>query len=201
MSAAGMLRRRVLVLLGKTIGTLAIVAVLATSCKPAQGNPPDGGYAAPTETVGLAAAKPCHARHVDETDPQAWLPDPHCTPGAINPAVTVGQLCPVANTRQWRTDTSALKKDQLAHQYDYVDSTGPHTVIAADSEEDHLISLELGGSPTAKTNLWPQPRRSPNEKDKVEGAAHAAGTAGNRGELDRVRQAPKREVLATVGSL
>jgi hypothetical protein len=27
----------------------------------------------------------------------------------------------------------------------------------ADYEEDHLVPLELGGSPTATTNLWPEP--------------------------------------------
>ena len=29
----------------------------------------------------------CHAIHVNESDPQAYLPDPNCTPGVIDPAV------------------------------------------------------------------------------------------------------------------
>ena len=29
--------------------------------------------------------------------------------------------------------------------------------MLADYEEDHLISLELGGSPTSAKNLWPEP--------------------------------------------
>jgi hypothetical protein len=37
-----------------------------------------------------------------------------------------------------------------------------------DYEEDHLIPLEVGGSPTDPKNLWPQPQASPNPKDKIE---------------------------------
>jgi hypothetical protein len=38
-------------------------------------------------------------------------------------------------------------------------------------EEDHLISLDLGGSPTDPRNLWPQPyspKPGAREKDVVE---------------------------------
>ena len=48
--------------------------------------------------------------------------------------------------------TTALKIKQLATRYSYQGST-----LTKDYEEDHLISLELGGSPTAEANLWPQP--------------------------------------------
>jgi hypothetical protein len=41
-------------------------------------------------------------------------------------------------------------------------------------EEDHLIPLELGGSPSSPQNLWPEPGASPNPKDAVEDAANAA---------------------------
>jgi hypothetical protein len=176
-----MRKKEVLVLLGKTIGMLAIVAVLATGCKSAQGNPSDGGYAAPTETVGLATAKPCHARHVDETDPQAWLPDPHCTPGKANPAVTLGQICPGLSGKFPRPPTAytnQLKDHQLRNEYDYVDTVGSHTYTAETTEEDHLISRALGGDLSAKENLWPEPHASYNEKDKVEAAAHAAVCRG-----------------------
>jgi hypothetical protein len=42
--------------------------------------------------------------------------------------------------------------------------TGP----ASAYEEDHLIPIGLGGSPTDPRNLWPQPGSSPNPKDRVE---------------------------------
>jgi len=41
-----------------------------------------------------------------------------------------------------------------------------------DYEEDHLISLELGGSPSDPKNLWPEPGRSPNPKDLIENLCH-----------------------------
>lgn len=128
--------------------------------------------------VGTTAGKTCHARHEIPSDPQAWLPDPTCTPGKANPAVTLGQLCPVAHTKQWRPPvayTNRLKREQLA-QYDYTSGGMPPDPppTPETTEEDHLISLELGGDPTAPENLWPEPHSSPNEKDRVESAAHAA---------------------------
>jgi hypothetical protein len=50
--------------------------------------------------------------------------------------------------------------------YGFTDAVTAH-------EEDHLISLELGGSPTDPANLWAEPHASPNEKDKVENYLHA----------------------------
>jgi hypothetical protein len=46
--------------------------------------------------------------------------------------------------------TAALKKKQLA-EWGYPDKQ------TVDYEEDHLISLELGGDDSAEANLWPQP--------------------------------------------
>ena len=42
-----------------------------------------------------------------------------------------------------------------------------------DYQEDHFISLELGGANDA-ANLWPEYAPTPNPKDKVENALHAA---------------------------
>jgi hypothetical protein len=38
----------------------------------------------------------------------------------------------------------------------------------SDYQEDHLISLELGGSPSDPRNLWPQPRPWADRVDTVE---------------------------------
>jgi hypothetical protein len=46
-------------------------------------------------------------------------------------------------------------------------------------EEDHFVPLELGGSPTAVTNLWPEPGATPNPKDAVEDAARRAVCDGS----------------------
>lgn len=163
---------------GRALLASAILAATITACGPVH---PDSTHEASLPMATSTSAKPCHARHINQADPQAWLPDATCTPGAINPAVTLGQLCPVAHTAKWRPPTSytnKLKATQLASKYDYVDSAGPHQFTAPETEEDHLISLELGGSPTAVSNLWPEPHASLNEKDKVESSAHAAICAG-----------------------
>jgi hypothetical protein len=66
--------------------------------------------------------------------------------------------------------TDALKRRQMV-QYGL---TGPRSTY----EEDHLIPLELGGSPTDPHNLWPEPERSPNPKDNVESLANHAVCSG-----------------------
>lgn len=87
----------------------------------------------------------------------ADLPDPAMTPGATNPAVTqstIGQtICTPGWTKTIRPPvsyTNKLKAQQMP-AYGFPAGTDPSTV-----EEDHLISIELGGSPTNARNLWPQ---------------------------------------------
>jgi hypothetical protein len=160
------------------VGLLA-VGLLATGC---QGDKPgvSPGNSVSALKPGVSSTKTCHAIHYVESDPQAWLPDPKCSPGAVNPAVTLGMLCPIAHTSQWRPPasyTNNLKIRQLA-QYDYVDSQGDHSQTRTSTEEDHIVSLELGGAPQDPANLWPEPHQSWNEKDSVESAAHDAVCRG-----------------------
>jgi hypothetical protein len=61
--------------------------------------------------------------------------------------------------------TKALKKQQLA-EWDYADQDPSHY------EEDHLISLELGGAPYSKKNLWPEPWPQAHKSDPRENAWH-----------------------------
>jgi len=42
------------------------------------------------------------------------------------------------------------------------------TGTLADFQEDHLISLELGGDPTDPHNLWPEPIKRATEVDRIE---------------------------------
>jgi hypothetical protein len=89
---------------------------------------------------------------------QGALPDPARTPGAINPAVTQETIVSTICVRGWtrtvrppREYTSALKRQQI-RDFGYADRK------MGDFEEDHLIPLDLGGSPTDSRNLWPEPR-------------------------------------------
>ena len=86
------------------------------------------------------------------------LPDANLTPGAIDPSVTAQNLhdtvCVKGYTARVRPEkemTNRLKRAQM-RQYRYTDANPQHY------EEDHLIPLNIGGSPTDPKNLWPQPR-------------------------------------------
>jgi len=122
--------------------------------------------------ISLSSAK-CHATQVNASDPQAVLPDPNCTPGEIDPSVTQDNLsstiCHAGYTQTVRPPvsyTNNLKKQQII-DYGYQDTN------MKDYEEDHFISLELGGGPKDPQNLWPEPHPSFNEKDTVENYLHS----------------------------
>ncbi len=100
------------------------------------------------------------------------LPNPSCTPGAIDSKVTQDNIyqtiCVKGYTKTVRPPvsyTNKLKMQQIK-AYGYTDKN------PRNYEEDHLISLELGGNPTDPKNLWPEPGASPNPKDKIENLCH-----------------------------
>jgi hypothetical protein len=107
----------------------------------------------------------------------AVLPNRGRTPGAVNPSVSqanIGQTICVsgwtATVRPPASVTTGLKVAQLASGYTYKGDTA-----TADYEEDHLISLEIGGAPAAEANLWPEPYNAPEGarvKDVVENKLH-----------------------------
>jgi hypothetical protein len=84
------------------------------------------------------------------------LPDPRCTPGAINPQVTqvtiASTICSPGYTASIRPPESVTEPEKVgsADAYGYMGSL--HT-----AEYDHLISLELGGDPNDPANLWVEP--------------------------------------------
>lgn len=89
--------------------------------------------------------------------PEGILPNPTITPGAINPEVTQANIATTICKSGWTATirppssyTTALKKRQI-DQYGFTDKT------LGSYEEDHLISLQLGGDPVNSKNLWPQP--------------------------------------------
>ncbi len=127
--------------------------------------------------VSITSSK-CHAVQIDVLDLQAYLPDSNCTPGVIDPLVTQDNIdttiCHSGYTKTVRPSasyTNSLKKQQII-DYGYQDTN------MSIYEEDHLISLELGGSPKDPKNLWPEPGHSFNEKDKVENYLHSQICSG-----------------------
>jgi hypothetical protein len=89
------------------------------------------------------------------------------SPGVINPDVTQANIDSTICLRGWTKTirpptsyTNALKQKQM-REYGVGGSL-------SDYQEDHLISLELGGHPTDPRNLWPEPYPRASEVDSIE---------------------------------
>jgi hypothetical protein len=89
------------------------------------------------------------------------------TPGVLNPAVTPATIRATICRHGWTKTvrppveyTDRLKAVGL-RQYRL---RGPPSAY----QEDHLISLELGGNPTDPRNLWPEPYPRAAEVDRIE---------------------------------
>jgi hypothetical protein len=95
------------------------------------------------------------------------LADPARTPGVLNPNVTQANIRSTICRHGWTATirppvsyTNALKVKQMRQ---YGETGSP-----SDYQEDHLISLEMGGSPTDPRNLWPEPYPRASEMDQIE---------------------------------
>jgi hypothetical protein len=126
--------------------------------------------------VGLAAYA-FSAFHHGGSSVAVVLPDPMLAPGVVNPAVTQANIDKTICVRGWTKTvrpptsyTSALKVQQM-REYNL---KGP----PSDYQEDHLISLEMGGSPTDPRNLWPEPYPRAAVVDKIENELNAKICSG-----------------------
>lgn len=149
----------------RIVAAVVAVVAFAAGCGVASADVPVGPGPNPDYTVQPQPAPgSCHYRTAADG---STLPDPLCTPGATNPAVTPDTLystvCKQGYAASIRPpkDVSAAEKRSNAAAYDYQGSL-------ADTEYDHLIPLALGGDPNDPRNLWVEPGASPNPKDDVE---------------------------------
>jgi hypothetical protein len=108
----------------------------------------------------------------------ALLADPVRTPGMLNPDVTQATIAQTICVQGWTrtvrppTDyTNALKSRQMRVYHE----TGPPSGY----QEDHLISLELGGHPTDPRNLWPEPYPRAAKVDTIENELNARVCSGS----------------------
>jgi len=156
--------------------------------------PPPPTTAAPTPTTGIQigpgaqltytvqpqpAPGSCHYTYLG-TDP---LPDPHCTPGAVDPQVTQADIgssiCSSGITSTIRPPESVTDPEKAASAASY-GYAGPFHV----AEYDHLIPLELGGDPNDPANLWVEPPDNPNAtsfantKDQLENRLNSLVCSG-----------------------
>jgi hypothetical protein len=102
--------------------------------------------------------------------------DRRCTPGVANPLVTKDNISTTvcktgwtATVRPTQNYTNTLKLRQMKEYGE----PGPTSLY----EEDHFLSLEIGGDPKDPRNLYPQPYAGPRGarvKDVEEGALNKA---------------------------
>jgi hypothetical protein len=103
--------------------------------------------------------------------------NPTLTPGALNPDVTQATIrstiCVLGWTKTVRPPSSYTHALELRQLRQYGES-GP----TSNFQEDHFISLELGGAPTDPRNLWPEPQPRAGEVDKIENQLNDAVCSG-----------------------
>jgi hypothetical protein len=100
-------------------------------------------------------------------------PDPRCTPGALNPAVTPRTIGSTICRSGW---TSTVRPPEAITEPEKLASMASYGVSGRASayEYDHLVPLELGGAVNDPRNLWPEPDYSDpapfylNPKDHLE---------------------------------
>ena len=99
------------------------------------------------------------------------------TPGVLNPDVTQANIRSTVCKHGWTSTirppesyTAALKRKQMRAYRE----TGPMSGY----QEDHLISLELGGNPTDPRNLWPEPYPRASQMDQQENELNAEVCSG-----------------------
>ena len=143
----------------------------------------------------ITGPTPASAQPAPRVGPSYLYPTA-ATPGVVSPEVAQANINDTICKSGW-TDTirpapsftNALKKQQLA-SLKFKDKSASHY------EEDHFISLELGGHPRDPKNLWPEMWGTPatpltsqgpfpshlvgaKTKDHVESALHKAVCDGS----------------------
>jgi len=139
--------------MGRLVRVSVLLSLLAVLASPEAGvTQPATSRRRHARTAALSEAPSLH-----RVGPSYLYPDRRITPGAVNPDITQDNVHQTICNPNWSTKsirppasyTNALKKQQLAESK-YRDKTSSHY------EEDHLISLELGGHPRDPKNLWPE---------------------------------------------
>lgn len=109
------------------------------------------------------------------------LPDRRCTPGTVDPKVTQdtihSTICVTGYTSTVRPSSSVTEREKIVAMRAYA-ATGS----TGDYEYDHLVSLELGGSPNVAANLFPEPYGGPygaRVKDRLENRLHDLVCSGS----------------------
>ncbi len=135
---------------------------------PAAAAAPGGALPVGDSKSPMPPAGSCHAGNRNGQP----LPDPACTPGATNPAVTPSTIRDTICKSGW---TSTVRPPTSVTNAMKVQSARSYGIPAAEKGEyDHLVSLELGGAVDDPRNLWVEVGSIPNPKDAVENSLNHA---------------------------
>jgi hypothetical protein len=153
--------------------------LLALACTPLEPFAPGHRTGSAITAEPVAPAGGCHARGA--------LPDPSCTPGVLDPAVTQASIGSTICVLGWmdvvRPDLGYLDRIKARQMAAY----GYRETNTGDYEEDHLVALEIGGDPRAPGNLWPLSlgaHPGARDKDRLERELHGLVCAGRLGLAD-----------------
>jgi hypothetical protein len=109
------------------------------------------------------------------------------TPGVLNPAVTQASIRATICRHGW---TSTIRPP-VSYTNDRK-RTGLRAYGLRGSlsgyQEDHLISLELGGHPTDPRNLWPEPYPRAADVDRIENELNSKVCGGRLSLADAQRE-------------
>ena len=159
------------------IWVCAVLVALLGAAAPALGRRTPSGLLYSTASALVVQRQPpagsCRARGSGLYE----RPDPRCTPGALNAAVTQASIGTTICRAGW---TAAVRPPESITYQEKRASMAAYGVRRASSryEYDHFVPLELGGAVNDSRNLWPEPDYAgregfyANPKDRLENALH-----------------------------
>jgi len=106
----------------------------------------------PIKTVNTPSAGGCTPKESNGHP----IPDPTCSPGAVNPTLTLKVLKTKGfTTKCVRDQASSKKQKERTYAFYGIKKPANNSGKTQTCELDHIISLQLGGADTLE-NLWPQ---------------------------------------------
>src|SRR5206468_4821385 len=127
--------------------------------------------------LALVAALVVLFAHGHRRTADAILADPVRTPGVLNPDVTQANIRSTVCRHGW-TETIRPRSEERRVGKEWRWRWAHDRGSLSDYQEDHLISLELGGNPTDPRNLWPEPYPRATEVDQIENELNADVCSG-----------------------
>jgi hypothetical protein len=147
------------------------LALVALPSLPSQAQPaPDAS--AEVMNAQLAAAQ------VARVGPSYLYPDHAVAPGLVNPDITQANIHQTICSPTWSTKTIRPPATYTTH-LKQLQLTAGHATDRNPThyEEDHFISLELGGHPRDPRNLWPERWAPPRSRSRAAGRSRRTSSA------------------------